>query len=591
MAHLPAVFDRFREIVLGDTEFIARPGELYEAVCVAFHELRSGRKGVRWCDDFDAVPPHATGPDVLFVGFTAAEPEFYGSVGWPFDMAFLDLRVVHINLANIAWAHDDPRRLRPPRSLIDILKSKGVRDGDAAFKDALRRRIMAGGPFTDEERAAIMAYCRSDVALLAKLFELLIPDISKHLGQALGFGEYVKCTAEMFVRGIASDARAETRLRRPEIRQAIRLRAVSNESLTGGLYSGTALQQAKLREFLARHRIKGWRTTASGRLGTSRRDFQSLAEQRPEFADLPDIAKTVSQLHDLQLVAGPDGRYRTPIWAFSTITSRMAPNGAAFPFTAPSWVRFTITPQRGRVLLYLDFSSMEFGVAAGLAQDATMLSDYDREPYLVLPILAGLLPPDATKQTHGAERDRYKPMILAVQYGGGAGLLAHRLDLSRSQGQRLVDLHHERYAGYWDWSDRKLQRAFDDGELVAKDGWRCTVNSRTPIYTARNWFIQTNACGLFRYATVLMMRVFGVPVCAPVHDAVLIDTTEEAVERDKARAVMCLERASQRFLGGLKLRVDVKPIRFGERFTDPRGVRTWAFVEQSLRELEEADVA
>lgn len=479
----------------------------------------------------------------------------------------------------------------PPRSLIDILKSKGIRDGDAGLKHAMRQRIIAGGPFTDDERAAILAYCQSDVSLLARLFEVMMPDIAGHLEQALQRGEYVKATAKMFVRGIPADPWTESRLRHPEKRQAIRLRAVSNESLTGGLYAGTALQQAKLREFVVRHRIKSWRVTQTGQLGTAQRDFRALAEQRSEFADLPDIAKTVSQLHELQLVAGRDGRYRTPIWAFSTITSRMAPNGAAFPFTAPSWVRFTITPEVGRVLIYIDFSSMEFGVAAGLSQDATMIADYAAEPYLVLPILAGLLPAHANKQSHRAERDRYKPMILAVQYGGGAGLLAHRLDLTRPQAQRLVDLHHDRYAGYWDWSDRRLQRAFDDGELVAKDGWRCGVNSRTPIFTARNWLIQCNAAGIFRYATLLMANVFDLPVVAPVHDAVLIDTTEREAERVAARAMMCLERAARRFLCGLELRVEVKRISHGERFEDARGERTWRFVERSLRELETVDVA
>ncbi len=134
----------------------------------------------------------------------------------------------------------------------------------------------------------------------------------------------------------------------------------------------------------------------------------------------------------MQLFAGADGRYRTPLWPFSTITSRAAPNGAAYPFTVPSWCRFTMIPGPGKTLLYLDFSSMEFGVAAGLSRAPRMLADYEQEPYLVLPMLAGQLPRGATKDTHGEERDRYKPMILAVQYYGGSGLLARRLGLSRS---------------------------------------------------------------------------------------------------------------------------------------------------------------
>jgi DNA polymerase I-like protein with 3'-5' exonuclease and polymerase domains len=342
----------------------------------------------------------------------------------------------------------------------------------------------------------------------------------------------------------------------------------------------------QLREFLVRHRIKGWRQTKTGQLGTKSRDFELLENLHPQFRGLADAHKTVKQLHELQLFAGADGRYRTPFWAFSTITSRAAPNGAAYPFTVPTWCRSTMMAPPGKGLLYLDFSSMEFGVGAGLSRAPTMLADYAKEPYLVLPILAGLLPRDATKRTHGKDRDRYKPMILATQYGGGGDLLARRLGLRKDQGDRLVALHHDRYAPYWEWSDYKLQRAFENGELVARDGWRCGINTRSSIFTARNWLIQANSAAIFRYAG-LLMRSLGLSVIGLVHDAVLLEADLAQIERTEALAVECLERASRRFLYGLTLRVDVKAIVPGERFADPRGARTWSFVEQNLRELEE----
>jgi DNA polymerase I len=84
-----------------------------------------------------------------------------------------------------------------------------------------------------------------------------------------------------------------------------------------------------------------------------------------------------------------------------------------------------------------------------------------------------------------------------------------------------------------------------------------------------------------------MMRRLGIRLIASVHDAVLIEAAIDEIEREVARAIYCLERAAQRFLHGLTLKVDVKKIYPGERFTDPRGENTWNFVERSLRELEE----
>jgi hypothetical protein len=172
------------------------------------------------------------------------------------------------------------------------------------------------------------------------------------------------------------------------------------------------------------------------------------------------------------------------------------------------------------------------------------------------------------------------------EYGGGSALLARRLGLTAAQGQRIVDLHHDRYEGYWDWSDRKLQRAFEDGELVARDGWRCGVITLSSIFTARNWLVQSNGAAIFRYAG-LLMRHLGLLVIALVHDAVLLEADLDQLERAEALAVECLERASRRFLHGLTLRVDAKLVRPGARFTDGRGAKTWDFVEQSLRELKE----
>jgi hypothetical protein len=378
-------------------------------------------------------------------------------------------------------------------------------------------------------------------------------------------------------------------LRESEVRKTVRLRAVSNTNLHHGLYQGTAsLSQLQLQEFLARHGIKDWRRTDDGkRLSTRGKDFERLEERYPKkFDGIADVHKTVSQLHDFQLFAGSDGRYRAPLWPFSTITGRAAPNGSAYPFTVPAWCRFSLMPAQGRGLWYLDFSSMEFGVAAGLSQAPTMLDDYAEEPYLVLPILAGLLPADATKRTHPKERDAYKPMILAIQYGGGAWLLARRLGITRAQGQLIVDLHHERYEPYWDYSDRKLQRAFEVGELVARDGWRCGINSLSSLFTLRNWIIQANAGAIFRYAGLLMRRL-GLTVVALVHDAVLVECDLDQMAHVRALAVECLERASRRFLYGLTLRVDAKPILAGERFADGRGAKLWEFVERSLREIEE----
>ena len=580
MAH-PS-FGQFREVVLHDSEYYHRPGELYLPVNYAYRELHSGRADSLAGYELGPEPPHAHGPDVLMVSFTGAEAEFFCSIGWPLDSPLLDLRVVGIHQTNFAIPREDPdtkkKRPPPPRSLIQFLRANGIKDGNEAYKKAIRDRIIQGPPYTEKEHAGFKLYNADDIKLLGLLMDVLVPRIG-NFRQMLEFGEYVKFCAEMFARGFPSDPWAAPLLRDIETRRALRLRAVSDTSLTHGLYQGPSLNQTMMREFLLRHReIKAWRTTRKGTLGTKHSDFEMLENLHPQFRGIADAHKTVKQLHELQLFPGADERFRAQIWPFSTITGRAAPDGSAYPFL--------LMPRPSTAMIYLDFSGMEFGVAAGLSQAPLMLADYHGEPYLKLPILAGWVPPSATKHTHRNEREAFKPMILAMQYGGGASLIAGRLGKTGTESQRLVDLHHDRYSGYWDWSDRQCQRAFDAGELVAPDGWRCGIDSRTNPFTVRNWLIQAYSAALFRYAG-LLMRKLNLPVIAPVHDAYLLECNLADLARVKALAIECLERASRRFLHGLTLRVDPKVIMPGERFTDSRGKLTWDFVEQSLREMEE----
>src|SRR5262249_20085219 len=95
------MFADFREIVLADFEFEARPGDRPVPVCLVAHELRSGRRFRIWQDQFGPAPPYATGPDVLFVAYYAsAELGCYRALGWPMPARILDLFVEFRNHTN-----------------------------------------------------------------------------------------------------------------------------------------------------------------------------------------------------------------------------------------------------------------------------------------------------------------------------------------------------------------------------------------------------------------------------------------------------------------------------------------------------------
>ena len=67
----------------------------------------------------------------------------------------------------------------------------------------MRQLAIRGGPFTDAEREALLAYCAEDVAALARLLPAMMPRID--LGRALLRGRYAWAVAAMEHRGIPLD--------------------------------------------------------------------------------------------------------------------------------------------------------------------------------------------------------------------------------------------------------------------------------------------------------------------------------------------------------------------------------------------------
>lgn len=194
----------FDEVWLHDFEFIALPGERPDVVCLAAHELRSGRSVSLWRDEMRDQPPYRTDAKVLFVGFsTQAEMACHLSLGWPMPHNILDLSAVFRNLTNGKAAPEG-------RGLLGMLRYYGFDAISNKRKDAMRDRILRGWPFTDEEKTAIQHYCVGDVLPLQQLLARVLPDVD--LGVALYWGEFTAVSAAMQNRGVPIDMDSHTLL-------------------------------------------------------------------------------------------------------------------------------------------------------------------------------------------------------------------------------------------------------------------------------------------------------------------------------------------------------------------------------------------
>src|SRR5262249_22709988 len=206
----------FEEIWLHDFEFVPQRGERPDVVCLAAHELRSGRTLRLWRDELGDQPPYRTDKGALFVSFVAnAECACHLALGWPLPANVLDLSPVFRNLTN---GHYTPEG----KGQLGALRYFGLDTMSAKKKDAMRKRIMAGWPFTPEERRQIQDYCADDVNDLWRLLLKILEQLDFDLGVALYHGEFASVSALMEHNGVPIDPEIFLQLADKDIWQAVR---------------------------------------------------------------------------------------------------------------------------------------------------------------------------------------------------------------------------------------------------------------------------------------------------------------------------------------------------------------------------------
>ena len=79
---------------------------------------------------------------------------------------------------------------------------------------------------------------------------------------------------------------------------------------------------------------------------------------------------------------------------------------------------------------------------------------------------------------------------------------------------------------------------------------------------------------MLRVACVLLTDA-GIRVCAPVHDALLIEAPLEDLDAAVAATQALMKQASAIVLDGFELRSDVNTVRYPYRYMDKRGLQMW----------------
>jgi DNA polymerase I len=561
-------------------EFGGHDGNQPRPVCMVAKDLRTGQCWRIWRGEFGRSPPFPVDGGTLFVAYYAsAELGCFRALGWPMPVRILDLFVefrCHLNGTKPALGF----------GLVGALGYFGLDTISGHEKDTMRDLVLGGGPWSDSEQGAILDYCESDVVALERLLPAMLPRID--LPRALLRGRFMAAAASMEFDGIPIDVETLTLLRTHWA--DIKGQLIDAIDADYGVFDGQTFKVDRFEAFLVRQGIP-WARLPSGDLNLDRNTFREMAGVYPIIAPLHELRHALSEMRLNDLSVGEDGRNRTILSAFRARTGRNQPSNSKFIFGPSVWLRGLIKPEAGHGVAYIDFSNQEFGIAAKLSGDQNMMDAYaSGDPYLAFGKQSGRIPLDATKESHGSERQLLKTCVLGVQYGMGAKSLARRMAQPEIVARTLLRLHRDTYRQFWKFAEAAVDTAMLGLPMTTVFGWTVQAGEDPNPRSLQNFPMQANGAEMLRIACCLATER-GIQVVAPVHDAVMIYAPLDRLDQDIAGMRAAMAEASRAVLGGFEIRTNVEHlVRYPDRYEDDRGRVMWARVMELLKRCRDSDI-
>jgi DNA polymerase I-like protein with 3'-5' exonuclease and polymerase domains len=187
-------------------------------------------------------------------------------------------------------------------------------------------------------------------------------------------------------------------------------------------------------------------------------------------------------------------------------------------------------------------------------------------------------------------RDLAKTTVLGINYGMSAYGIAQRIGIGEIDARHMLQRHRETYRDFWAWTDGNINTALLGAPLQTVFGWplRLGAGSKVNTRSLQNYPMQANGAEMMRLAASMATEA-GLTVCAPVHDAFLLEAPLDHLEASAAHLQEIMVEASRLVLRvpGLACRVDVNYVRWPDRYMSENGLDMWRRVMKLLTNVEQ----
>lgn len=443
-----------------------------------------------------------------------------------------------------------------------IYRLLGIRI-DAAEKKEMRDLIISNPPFfTSNQQERIMRYCDSDVTHLPNLLIAMLTEYKKlykandlkNLRQhILTRANYAARTAIMVDTGYPIDY--EKTLNFSKNTSLILYDCISDimeqfpdiEPFRWVRSKSTYTMNTKnIKQWIKDNKHPNWELTETGDISLSLDAWTKYYDYKHTYprgnfpAQMVRLLKLKQSLNGFMPrkenaksksffeFVGSDGRVRPFLNIYGAQSGRSQPSASGFIPLKAAWMRSLIQAKPGKAICGIDYSSQEFLLAALCSNDHRMIKAYESgDVYLAFAKDTKMVPKDATKASHPAERNLAKSSVLGISYMMSCVGLSHKLSqdsgkyVSEEDAQKIIDMFEETYERNTQYKEYIIDKYRTDGYLQLSCGWTMFGDNEN-FRSVGNFPIQGLASSIMRKA-VSLAQDRGLNIIFTLHDALYIE--------------------------------------------------------------------
>lgn len=433
---------------------------------------------------------------------------------------------------------------------------------DTKHKTDMRNLIISDPKkFTEEEKNAILNYNMEDVIHLPKIkkrlieeFKALVPkaNMSEYFSEAYLRGRYSAHTALMESHGYPINIEATRNFSKQIPHILMECQRDINEQFPeikpfrwNKKENRYSWNQAATKAWILRnHKQDNWMKTDKDGISLSLDAFERFYQFKHDYprghfgAQMVRFLKLKQSLYGFSDSGGKrknfwdsvgtDGRVRPYMNIFGAQSGRSQPAASGFMFLKPAWMRALVEPKPGKFIAGIDYGQQEFFLSGLESGDQTMIDAYlSGDPYLYGAKLAGVIPPDGTKEKYKVVRDVFKNTYLGILFGMTKYGLSVKLtgdtgrEYTKEDAQEQIDLFEESFPKYMEWKSN-LAEDYEKGYAIKLPcGWTMWTDNPN-IRSVTNVPIQGFGASIMRKA-VDLAESYGCKVIFTLHDAIYIE--------------------------------------------------------------------